>query len=213
MALLGPPNSAQAFLLLSPLAWALVSCSSSTPGPDLPPWSWAAPAVSVLPGLSLRPVQLFQQGLCVRGGLPQSPDVWIHSRHLCQLRVASAHCLPLAAPMWPMSYPMAAAGGGGWHCYCELQRKLGALLGLAGVEGREGGVSSPHPCSLLELCLLQPASSCHMRLTCLPAPAPLPAPHLHLSPELLAHLLGRAGHPQLPLWSCLLAVPNRAIRP
>lgn len=127
-------------------------------------------------------------------GLPRGPDKCIHSRHLCQLSAASAQCLPLAVPMWPVSSPTAAAGGGGWH---HRQTRHPA---------RAGGVQAPSPHPALSTRNVSSASSCHIHPTC-QLSSPLSALHLHLSStELQASLLGRSDHPQLPLWSCLLVV-------
>lgn len=183
MALLGPLKAHPGPCAAGPLAWALVSCTLTPTLWPRPTPVWGYLGLPLSPGrLSLRLVQLFQPGLCVRGWAAQGPDKCIHSRHLCQLSAASAQCLPLAVPMWPVFSPTAAAGGGGWH---HRQTRHPA---------RAGGFQAPSPHPALSTRNVSSASSCHIHPTC-QLSAPLSALHLHLSStELLASLLGRSDH-------------------
>lgn len=111
------------------------------------PWlSWESPHPKATPTLVPLPhgssTQRCQPGSCRALGACTAAGS-------CQLSVASAPCLPLAAPM----QPVAAAGGGRWHQWSHRMPCLGWGVWAPGL--------SPHPPSqaLHSVCLLWPASA------------------------------------------------------
>lgn len=89
-------------------------------------------------GLTLRPIQLFQPGLCVRGqAVPEPRQMYAQQAPVsaqCRFCSLSTSCTSHVASV----LPTAAAGRGGWH-----HPHMGHPVGAGGLQA-----PSPHPCSL-----------------------------------------------------------------
>lgn len=89
-------------------------------------------------GLPLRPIQLFQPGLCVRGqAVPEPRQMYAQQAPVsaqCRFCSLSTSCTSHVASV----LPTAAAGRGGWH-----HPHMGHPVGAGGLQA-----PSPHLCSL-----------------------------------------------------------------